>query len=130
MEFLTNSSAMIDELGNIATEPCIIKNLPVKEETNLRQRSGLNETFSTSTNPLSGGLSVGKNLFEMDSQFHNGKTNEEHTKNINSGLLVLLAITSITLLFTGFGLFLGHVRCLNGLISKPILIFIFCYRMF
>jgi hypothetical protein len=73
----------------------------------------LNETLTGSTNPLMGSLGIGKSLFEMDGgQLLNEKTNEEHAKNNTSGFLVLLAITSITLLFTGFGVFLGHVRYL------------------
>ena len=93
-------------------ESCIVKNSIPKEESHLRQRSGLNETLATSTNPLLGSLGMGKNLFEMGGgQLQNEKTTEEF-KNNTAGLLVLLAITSITLLFTGFGVFLGHVRSL------------------
>lgn len=100
------------EQQKVATEPCIIKNSILKEETHLRQRSGVNETVTESTNPLLG-LGIEKNLFEMDGgPLQNGKTNEEHPKNNTPGLLVFLAITSITLLSTGFGVFLGHVRCL------------------
>ncbi len=99
------------ERQKVASEPCIITNSILKEETHLRQRSGVNETVTGSTNPLLG-LGIEKNLFEMDGgQLQNGKTIEEHPKNNTPGLLVFLAITSITLLFTGFGVFLGHVRC-------------------
>ena len=109
-ESLTTSS---DERRKVATEPCIITNSILKEDTHLRQRSGLNETLTGSTNPLMGSVVIGKSLFEMDGgQLLNEKTNEEHAKNNTSGFLVLLAITSITLLFTGFGVFLGHVRYL------------------
>nr|CAH0106546.1 unnamed protein product [Daphnia galeata] len=108
-ESLTTSSLITDERRKVATEPCIITNSILKEDTHLRQRSGLNETLTGSTNPLMGSLGIGKSLFEMDGgQLLNEKTNEEHAKNNTSGFLVLLAITSITLLFTGFGVFLGH----------------------
>jgi hypothetical protein len=112
-ESLTTSSLITDERRKVATEPCIITNSILKEDTHLRQRSCLNETLTGSTNPLMGSLGIGKSLFEMDGgQLLNEKTNEEHAKNNTSGFLVLLAITSITLLFTGFGVFLGHVRYL------------------
>ena len=117
-----------EECQKVATEPYIIRNSILKEETHLRQRSGLDETVAGSTSPLLGGLGIEKNLFEMDGGQlkKNGKTDEELPKNNTPGLLVFLAITSITLLFTGFGVFLGHVRCLQRKnFLNPVLTIIF-----
>lgn len=50
---------------------------------------------------------------------------EEQLQKNFASILVILAITSITLLYTGFGVLICHVSILFGLKRKELTIFIF-----
>lgn len=98
--------------GNIVTS---IDPVVVKEEAYPRQRVHLGDgVVKEVTNPIKStqGILGTKSLFELDeitANLNDNKINPEQSKNW-AGLLVLLAITSITILYTNFGVFIGNVR--------------------
>lgn len=108
-ELLTSSSAAgggrkVDSVPSIVSKPLL------KEEPHIRQRYYVDEPLITAKNQTVSGTGMSKRLFDFNgSLLENGTVSKEQTKN-TAGLLVLLAITSITLLYTSFGVFIGHVR--------------------
>ncbi|XP_032792396.2 uncharacterized protein LOC116929318 [Daphnia magna] len=105
---LLSSSLESGENEKLGPEPCTVSESLLKKEAHIRQRSNINVTLATPKNQMMSGIETSKNFFEVDGCLpENGPLTKEQPKN-TAGLLVLLAITSITLLYTSFGVFIGH----------------------
>lgn len=103
-----------------------------QQQTFPRQRSGFNDTIPEANIQPTNFKGMGKSLFELDEvkNVHENKIIQEQPKNVAT-LLVFIAITSITLLFTNFGILIGHVRVLSTIIFKchiliDLILIIFC----
>lgn len=85
----------------------------INEESYPRKRAHVDSMVTEVTNPTKSTRGIlGNSLFELDgitASLNENKINPEQHKNW-AGLLVLLAITSITLLYTSFGILIGNVR--------------------
>ncbi|XP_057377252.1 uncharacterized protein LOC130698591 [Daphnia carinata] len=105
---LLSSSFASGENGKVGSEPCTVSEAVPKEEHHIRQRSNMNATLASPTYQMMGSTETSKTFFEVDGGLpENGLLTKDLPKN-TAGLLVFLAITSITLLYTSFGVFIGH----------------------
>lgn len=111
---ITNSPPEFTSGHPIVTNIVTNDETVVSKETYPRQRAHLDGVGVTEvTNPTKSVQGVlGKSLFELDditASLNGNNINPEQPRNW-AGLLVLLAITSITLLYTNFGTLIGNVR--------------------
>ncbi|KAI9551953.1 hypothetical protein GHT06_022290 [Daphnia sinensis] len=103
-----SSSLASGENEKLRPEQCTVSETLPKEEHHIRQRSNINVTLATPTNQMMGGTETTKTFLKVDGVFpDNTPLSKEQAIN-TAGLLVLLAITSITLVYTSFGVFIGH----------------------